>query len=85
MSVKLVYFAWIRERIGLADETVELPDSVKTGEDLLSWLQGRGENYAYALDEPLAVRMAVDQELIEGDDHIAGATEIALFPPMTGG
>ena len=85
MSVKLVYFAWVRERIGLADETVELPETVSTGEDLITWLAGRGDNYAHALAEPMAIRMAVDQELVDLDDPLADATEIALFPPMTGG
>lgn len=85
MSVKLVYFAWVRERIGLPDETVELPDGVVTANDLIAWLQGRGDNYAYALEEPLAIRIAVDQELVEGDALVADASEVALFPPMTGG
>lgn len=85
MSVKLVYFAWVRERIGLADETVELPDDVTTGQQLIAWLTSRGENYAFALAEPLAIRIAADQELVEPDEHIAAAHEIALFPPMTGG
>lgn len=85
MSVKLVYFAWVRERIGLPEERVDLPDDVSTGSDLIGWLQSRGENYAYALEEPLAIRIAVDQTLIDADDPIAGASEIALFPPMTGG
>lgn len=85
MSVKLVYFAWVRERIGLADETVDLPDTVQTGSDLLAWLTERGEGYAYALQEPLAIRIAADQELVDADTVIADAAEIALFPPMTGG
>lgn len=85
MSVKLVYFAWVRERIGLPEEHVELPDDVSTGTDLIGWLQSRGENYAYALEEPLAIRIAVDQNLIDADEPVSGASEIALFPPMTGG
>lgn len=85
MSVKLVYFAWVRERIGLADETVELPNDVTTGKQLIEWLSSRGENYAFAMAEPLAIRIAADQELIDPDEHIAAAAEIAIFPPMTGG
>lgn len=85
MSVKLVYFAWVRERIGIADEQIDLPDQVQTGADLLAWLQSRGDNYAHALEEPLAIRIAVNHELIEPEDSLADAAEIALFPPMTGG
>lgn len=85
MSVKLVYFAWVRERIGVPEETVDLPDTVRTGADLITWLQSRGDNYAFALEQPLAIRVAVDQALIDSDDLLGDAAEIALFPPMTGG
>ena len=83
--VRLVYFAWVRERIGLNDEEVELPDSVKTGADLLEWLTTRGENYAHALEQPQAIRIAVNQEHVGHDEAFGRAREIALFPPMTGG
>lgn len=85
MSVKLVYFAWVRERIGMTDETVDLPPDIKSGHDLIAWLVTRGDNYAYALAEPLAIRMAVDQSLVDLDEPFGTAREIALFPPMTGG
>jgi len=85
LTVKLVYFAWVRERIGMAEEHVSLPENVKTGADLISWLAGRGDGYAHALEEPLAIRVAADQTLIDADDMIGEAHEIALFPPMTGG
>lgn len=83
--VRLVYFAWVRERIGLADETVDLPAGVATVGDLVRWLAGRGENYAFALETPSAIRVAVDRTHVGPDEPLEGAREIALFPPMTGG
>ena len=82
---KLVYFAWVRERIGACDEEVELPDDVKTGNDLMAWLKTRGENYEMALEFSDAIRIAVNQEHIHHSDTLGDAQEIALFPPMTGG
>lgn len=85
MSVKLVYFAWVREKIGLDEEELALPGYVKTGADLITFLAERGENYAEALQFPNAIRVAVNQEHVEHDEPLAGAREIGLFPPMTGG
>ncbi len=85
MSVKLVYFAWVRERIGLAEETVVLPDSIRTIGDLVGWLTTRGENYGYAFENPTTVRAAINHNHAGPDALIADATEIAFFPPMTGG
>ena len=84
-SVKLIYFSWVRERIGLGDENVQLPETVETVHDLLSWMQTRGEEFAAALEFPDIIRVALDQEHVEHDERIGGAAEIALFPPMTGG
>jgi molybdopterin synthase sulfur carrier subunit len=83
--VKLLYFAWVRERIGLKEEDVEPPAEVQTESDLITWLKGRGAGYDYALSEPRAIRIAVDKVHAQDDMAIAGAREIALFPPMTGG
>ncbi len=83
--MKLIYFAWVRERIGVPEEEVELPAQVRTVGDLLAWLRGRGENYEAALKHPKAIRVAIDQEHSRHDEPVAGAREIALFPPMTGG
>ena len=83
--MKLVYFAWLRERIGTGEETRELPAHVKTGGDVLAWLATVGDEYASALSVPSVIRVAVNQEIITHDELIEGATEIALFPPMTGG
>lgn len=83
--VKLVYFSWVRERIGLGEETVTLPDHVVTTSDLMAWLQTRGDTYAAALEFPEIIRVALDQEHVETNTPIGTAREIALFPPMTGG
>ena len=83
--MKLVYFAWLRERIGTGEEHRDIPDHVKTGGDLVNWLATLGDEYASALAVPGVIRVAVNQEIIHTDEVIAGANEIALFPPMTGG
>ena len=83
--MKLKYFAWVRERIGKAEETVEPPPNVHTVDDLIAWLAGRGETYAYAFERPRVIRAAIDHAHVKSDAAIAGAREIAFFPPMTGG
>ena len=85
MAVRLVYFAWVRERIGKPDETLDLPGDIRTVADLLAWLPTLGEGYEAALAVPKAIRVALDQEHVRHDEPIGGAREIALFPPMTGG
>jgi sulfur-carrier protein len=83
--VKLLYFAWVRERIGMAEEDIEPPSGVTTVSDLVAWLTGRGEGYAYAFENPKVIRAAIDKNHVRADAAIAGAREIAFFPPMTGG
>jgi molybdopterin synthase sulfur carrier subunit len=83
--MKLKYFAWVRERIGKAEETVEPPASVQTVADLIGWLSARGESYAYAFETPRVIRAAIDHAHVKPEAAIAGAREIAFFPPMTGG
>jgi molybdopterin synthase sulfur carrier subunit len=83
--MKLKYFAWVRERIGHAEEDVALPQEVATAGDLIAWLKGRGEGYAHALEQDRFIRVAVDQQHVRHDAPLAGAREVALFPPMTGG
>ena len=83
--MKLVYFAWVRERVGKAEETVELPPGLVSVSDLVDWLRGRGEEYAYAFETDSIVRAAIDRVHAKPDAPIAGASEIAFFPPMTGG
>ena len=83
--MKLRYFAWVRERIGKPEEEVELPTGIATVADLVAWLSRRGEEYAHAFENPTVVRAAIDQAHVKADAPIAGAREIAFFPPMTGG
>lgn len=83
--MKLVYFAWVRERIGKNEEEIALPRHVSTVRDLLSFLKGRGQGYEAALQYPDVIRVAIDQEHADHRESLAGAREIALFPPMTGG
>ncbi|MEJ1160740.1 molybdopterin converting factor subunit 1 [Prosthecomicrobium sp. N25] len=83
--MRILYFAWVRERIGKAEETLEPPADVKTAGDLLRWLKGLGEEYDHALERPEVIRVAVDQRHVRAEAPIAGAREVALFPPMTGG
>jgi sulfur-carrier protein len=83
--VKAVYFAWVRERVGRAEEELDPPSTVATVGDLVAWLSGRGEDYARAFDTPAAVRVALDRVHARSDAPIAGVKEVAFFPPMTGG
>jgi molybdopterin synthase sulfur carrier subunit len=83
--VKLLYFAWIRERVGKAEEEVDVPASVVTASDLIEWLRGKGEEYALAFGNPKVVRVALDKTHVQPGAKIASAREIAFFPPMTGG
>lgn len=83
--MKLVYFAWLRERLDKTEEDVELPASVQTIGDLMQWLRSRGEEYEFAFDNPKVIRAAIDKTHVRPEAKIAGASEIAFFPPMTGG
>ena len=83
MTLDILYFAWVRERIGTAKETVDT--SAVTVADLLTELRNREERYALALSDLSAVRVAVDQDLADMDAPLANAREVAIFPPMTGG
>ena len=83
--MKVKYFAWVRERIGKAEEMMEPPANVRTVDDLIAWLTHQGEGYAYAFEKPKVIRAAIDQAHVKSDAVIAGAREIAFFPPMTGG
>jgi sulfur-carrier protein len=85
VSVKILYFAWVRERVGKPEEEIQAPAAVKTVGDLIAWLAGRGEEYAYAFENPRVVRAAIDRTHVKAEAPIAGAREIAFFPPMTGG
>ena len=83
--LKLVYFAWVRERIGTPEETLAPPADVETVLDLVRWLKSRGDGYAAAFENEEIVRAVIDQSHVKPHAPIAGAREIAFFPPMTGG
>ena len=83
MKLNVVYFAWVRERIGLPREEVET--EAQTVAELIAELSAREARYAVAFEDLSALRAAVDQELVEMDAPISGAKEVAFFPPMTGG
>ncbi len=83
--MKALYFAWVRERIGTAEEELAPPAAVRTLDELMGWLAARGENYAHAFENPAVIRTAVDRVHARHDAEFAGASEVAFFPPMTGG
>ena len=85
MTTNLVYFAWVRERIGHGSETRDIPAGVISAGDLIAWLASQGEEYANAFGKPDTIRVAIDQVHASHDQAIAGAKEIAFFPPVTGG
>jgi sulfur-carrier protein len=83
--MKVKYFAWVRERVGKAEETLDPPANVQTVGELMAWLARQGDTYAHAFEKPLIIRAAIDHAHVKPDAAIAGAREIAFFPPMTGG
>jgi len=85
MMLKVRYFAWVRERVGKLEETIEVPSEIVTVGELMNWLASRGEEYADTFKNRNVIRAAVDQRHVRADAAIKGAGEIAFFPPMTGG
>jgi sulfur-carrier protein len=85
MAVKLRYFAWVREKIGKAEETVDVPADVATVAELTAWLKSRGPEYAEAFARAEVIRAAVDHTHVKPSASLAGAREVAFFPPVTGG
>lgn len=81
--MEVLYFAWLRERIGVAGERVET--GAATVRELVAELAAREERYALAFSDLRAVKVALDQELADFDAGLAGVREVAFFPPMTGG
>ncbi len=84
-SLKILYFAWVREKTGKAEEVVALPTGVDTVGDLIEWLKARDARHAAAFAKPEVIRAAVDRRHVSADAPLAGAREIAFFPPVTGG
>jgi sulfur-carrier protein len=85
MVMKLLYFAWIRERTGKAEEMIDLPSDILTVADLVAWLKTQGPEYAEAFRNAEVVRAAIDQRHVKSTASLAGAHEVAFFPPVTGG
>jgi molybdopterin synthase sulfur carrier subunit len=83
--VKLLYFAWVRERLGKTEERIDPPAGIATVGELMAWLARRDEQYAHAFENAGVIRAAIDHRHVRSDAAIAGASEIAFFPPMTGG
>lgn len=83
--MQLVYFSRVREQIGKGDETLDMPDNIKTVADLINHLSDRGENYAAALADMKFIRVAVNQMHVGMEHPVTNSDEVAFFPPVTGG
>ena len=83
--MRLLYFAWLRAKIGTAEEDFALPSEVCDVKSLLDWLKTRGPNYAEALKDLSTVRVAVNQDYVAPDHRVRDGDEVAIFPPVTGG
>ena len=83
--MKILYFAWLRTKIGKAEETIDPPAGVTDVAGLLDWLKSRGAGFADALSSDKIVRVAVNQEYVSWDHPVRPGDEVALFPPVTGG
>lgn len=83
--MKLLYFAWLRVKIGMAEESVDLPAGIANVAALLDWLRSRGPGFADALSDNRIVRVAVNQRYVGRDHPVKPGDEVALFPPVTGG
>jgi molybdopterin synthase sulfur carrier subunit len=83
--MNVLYFAWVREKVGVDSETVSPPEDVTTVAALAAWLAERSPGHREGLGDLTRLRAAVNQDLAQPDSPIAGAAEVAFFPPMTGG
>jgi len=83
--VKLLYFAWVRQKVGRSEEIVEPPSSVRTAGELVAWLVARGAGYAEAFSDLKRVRVAINQEHTNFAAPVDAGDEVAFFPPVTGG
>lgn len=84
-EITIRYFAWVREKVGLSEESVSIPANVSTVDELIAWMQTRGDGYANAFAKPTAIRTAIDHRHVKGGFAIGDAREIGFFPPVTGG
>ena len=85
MPVKILYFSWLREKVGKSAEIVDLPANVGTIADVMAWLRARGAEYEDAFAHPTVIRAALDHVHVQPTASLQGAREIAFFPPVTGG
>lgn len=85
MQLTIRYFAWVRERVGRSEENLDVPEGVATVDALIGWLVSRGAEYEHAFANPKLIRAAIDQSHVKASASIAGAREVAFFPPVTGG
>jgi molybdopterin synthase sulfur carrier subunit len=83
--MELLYFAWVREAVGVGQERVDPPEAVTNVADLVAWLAQRSPGHAAAFADPGKLRAAIDQRFVPLDTPLSGAREVALFPPVTGG
>jgi sulfur-carrier protein len=83
--MRLLYFAWVKEKVGHASEEVAIPENVATVAELIAWLKSRGPEFANAFEREHVIRAAIDQSHVRHDARIGHAREIAFFPPVTGG
>jgi molybdopterin synthase sulfur carrier subunit len=83
--VRVLYFAWLRARVGAAEEQVQPPAHVQDVQGLLDWLRSRSPGHAQALKEMSVIRVAVNQEYVPLHHPVKPGDEIAIFPPVTGG
>jgi molybdopterin synthase sulfur carrier subunit len=83
--MKILYFAWLRTRVGTAEEEIVLPESVRDVRGLLDWLKTRSPGHAEALKDFKVVRVAVNQNYVPLEHPVKTGDEIAIFPPVTGG
>ena len=83
--MRLLYFAWVKEKAGIAAEDIDPPKGVTTIAELIDWLKARGPEYAHAFERSEVIKAAIDQRHTRHDAAISGAREIAFFPPVTGG
>ncbi len=83
--MRVLYFAWVKEKAGVASEEIKPPVGVATVAELIVWLKSRGPDFANAFERAEIIRAAIDQRHVRHDAPIAGAREIAFFPPVTGG
>jgi molybdopterin synthase sulfur carrier subunit len=85
VTLRILWFAWFRTRVGAGEESVSPPDSVRDVRALVEWLARRSPGHAAALKEPAIVRVAVNQEYVKWDHPVRDGDEVAIFPPVTGG